>query len=257
MTEAKIVTFELPYPDRGNREIQVYVPAHEEGETFPVIYMTDGQNLFEPEKAAFGCWNIPQTMEEERAVSGKAAIVVGIKTVDPWRPAEMTPLQIGEVQCPDEVRPFVKQEGEIFDEFVLNTLRPAVEERFPVKTGREHTAFCGSSAGGLMSFFAAMNHPDVYCAAGVFSPAFLIYRPEDLKQWILSKLRDDMPYLYFYCGGQSETEQQILPFMEMIYDFMTECYPATQLNEVILLEQTHHESAWGEIFKDFLHTFLS
>ena len=54
MIQEQITTLTLPYP-LGGKRVRVYVPAHEEGETFPVVYMTDGQNLFEDTDLRFGC----------------------------------------------------------------------------------------------------------------------------------------------------------------------------------------------------------
>ena len=65
-----------------------------------------------------------------------------------------------------------------------------------------------------------------------------------------------MPYLYIYSGGADELEQQILQSTDLTYDILMECYPMDKINEVVLLEQKHHETAWAEVFKDFLHTFL-
>ena len=58
MTEEKIFDLYLPYPKMEDRLVRVYVPKHEDGEKLPVIYMTDGQNLFEEEKCRYGCWHI-------------------------------------------------------------------------------------------------------------------------------------------------------------------------------------------------------
>ena len=80
---------------------------------------------------------------------------------------------------------FTAPEGEIFDSFVMDVVKPYIEKNFPVKNGRENTAFCGSSSGGLQSFFTALSHPDAFGAAGVFSPAFLLYSPDDMRRWIL------------------------------------------------------------------------
>ena len=54
MIEESIHQLRLPYPGREDRLVRVFVPAHEEGETFPVIYMTDGQNLFDKESSGCG-----------------------------------------------------------------------------------------------------------------------------------------------------------------------------------------------------------
>ncbi len=263
MTDEKTVELLLPYRDKGDRLVRVFVPPHDEGETLPVIYMTDGQNLFDDDNVRFGCWYTREAVKAERENTGKAAIIVGIHNDgSPWERAnELMPKSIGEPmlppEMPEEARKMVSPEGEEFDDFIINTVMPAVEARFPVKKGRESTAFCGSSSGGVQSFYTALTHPDLFGAAGVFSPCFMLFKPEDLAGWIFKSLREKMPYLYLYSGAGDDMEKMIYQCMEGVYDILSECYPPQSLNEVVLLENKHHEDAWAEIFKDFLHTFLS
>ncbi len=255
--KAELFDLFLPYPEKGERRVRVYVPEHEEGETFPVIYMTDGQNLFDEETGTWGCWFTREAVEAERKLSGKAAVIVGIHNDNHWRDNELTPASIGELVDTADMHDFTAPEGEIFDSFVMDVVKPYIEKNFPVKMGRENTAFCGSSSGGLQSFFTALSHPESFSAAGVFSPAFLLYSGDDMRRWVLSKLCDDLPYLYIYTGAGDELEQRIFQSTEAVYDMLTECYPYDLLNEVILFENCHNEKAWAEIFPDFLHTFLS
>ena len=254
--KAEVVEMRLPYPEKGDRLVRVYLPERGEGETFPVIYMTDGQNLFDEEHASWGCWHTREAVEQERLNSGRAAVIVGIHNDNEWRDNELTPAGIGEVSTELGMDNFTAPEGEIFDGFVIDTIMPAVEARFPVKRGRRNTAFCGSSSGGLQSFFTALSHPDLFGMAGVFSPAFPLYSGEDMHRWIAARLCEELPYLYFYTGAGDELEQRIFQSTEDVCDFMAACYPYELLNEVILLENKHHESAWEPIFRDFLHTFL-
>lgn len=257
MIPEALVSLELPYPGKGDRLVRVFVPAHEDGEALPVIYMTDGQNLFDEEHAAWGCWHTREAVRSERAESGGAAIIVGIHNDNPWRDNELTPASIGEMICAERMEGFTAAEGEIFDEFLMHTVKPAVEARFPVLAGRSNTAVCGSSSGGLQAFFTALSHPDAFCAAGVLSPAFLLYREDDMRRWIYERLGGAMPYLYIYTGAGDDLEQRIFESVEQTYDILTECYPPQLLNEIVLFEQPHHESAWEPIFRDFLHTFLA
>ena len=145
MTNEQLVSLYLPYPGRGERILRVFVPAHEDGETLPLIYMTDGQNLFDVESSGFGCWYTREAVRDERQRSGKAAILVGIHNVDPWRTNELLPKSIGEIHVPEEARSYFDPQGEVFDEFLVKTVMPAVEERFPV--------FLASSA-AAEAFFA-------------------------------------------------------------------------------------------------------
>ena len=262
MINEKLVEMHLPYLGKKSRTVRVYVPAHEQGELLPVIYMTDGQNLFDEETSTYGCWHTPQTLKAERKLSGKAAIIVGIHNdgSSMERTNELTPKSIGKIDSkkalPLPLRLILRPQGELFDDFVVNTVMPAVEKKFPVMTGRNNTAFCGSSSGGLQSFFTALSHPDKFCAAGVFSPAFLFYGEDDMRRWVMSVMREKMPYLYIYTGAGDKLEKNIFDSVEMTYDILTQCYPLELLSEIVLLENKHHESAWEPVFGDFLHTFL-
>lgn len=257
MIKEKLYELYLPYPGKDDRRVRVFVPAHEEGEVLPVVYMTDGQNLFDEETCSWGCWLTREAVRQERAAGGKAAIIVGIHNDNKWRDNELTPASIGAVIAADKMDNFTAPEGEVFDAFVCNTVMPAVEAQFPVKTGRENTAFCGSSSGGLQAFFTALRHPEVFRMAGVFSPAFLLYDTDDMWRWVGGQLTANMPYLYIYTGAGDELEQQIFESVEAVYDILMELYPPELLNEVVLFENKHHEAAWGAVFPDFLHTFLA
>ncbi len=181
---------------------------------------------------------------------------MGIHNDNKWRDNELTPKSIGEVS-PEDMPDFTAPEGEIFDGFVINTVMPAVEAQFPVKKGRKNTAFCGSSSGGLQSFFTAVSHCDKFSYAGVFSPAFLLYSADDMRRWIYESLKPEMPYLYIYTGAGDRLEQKIFDSVEWTYDILSECYPPDMMTKIVLPEEKHHESAWEPIFRDFLHTFLN
>ncbi len=66
MIEEKIFELYLPYPDKDDRRVRVYVPAHKDSEKLPVIYMTDGQNLFDEQTATRGCWHTREAVRAER-----------------------------------------------------------------------------------------------------------------------------------------------------------------------------------------------
>ncbi len=257
MTEAQLFELFFPYPDRGDRRVRVYVPKHEEGERFPVIYMTDGQNLFDRESCTWGCWETMRTVDEEQQNGLGGAIIVGIDHGGVYRDNELTPGSIGEVVHASEMDNFTAPEGEIFDDFVMNTVKPAIEKQFPVLTGVKHTAICGSSSGGLQAYFTGLEHSDVFGMIGAFSPAFLLYAEDDFRAWSLSKMKAVMPYLYLYSGSGDPLEEKIFQCTEAAYDMLTENgYPYDCLNEVLLFENKHNEAAWEGVFKDFLHTFL-
>lgn len=81
MVDAKLHTIKLPYPDKGDRTVWVYVPSHSDGEKLPVVYMTDGQNLFDDNSTPHGSWEVAKAVENEQKSGVGNAVIVGIETV--------------------------------------------------------------------------------------------------------------------------------------------------------------------------------
>ncbi len=261
MIQEELTTISLSYFGEYDKTIRVYVPQHDENEIMPVIYMTDGQNLFEDgHPHQYGCWFTQKAVRSEKKSSGKSAIIVGIHNDEGVmrRTNELTPNSIGKIkdieEISEEMKKLLSPEGERFDEFIVNTVMPHIEAIFPAEKGK--AAFCGSSSGGLQSFFTVISHPDKFCIGGVFSPAFVFYDVNDILRFTADKMNENMPFLYIYSGAGDKLEKEICMSTEEVYDALTEFYPPDKMCEVILPEQRHHESAWEPIFRDFLHTFL-
>ena len=264
MIKEDLFELSLPYDGKRSKTVRVFVPAHEEGESLPVIYMTDGQNLFEDDRPLqYGCWYTREALRGKRQKSGKTAIIVGIHNDEgPMeRGLELTPGSMGTIRYPEEIpEEIIKTmvpKGEDFDRFVIDTVMPEIEKGFPVKTGRENTAFCGSSLGGIMSYYSVLTHPDRFCMGGVFSPAFPMFVLNDVINWTKSNVRDNAPFLFIYSGSGDKMEQDICKITEAFYDSVSKFYPKDKLTKRILPERPHHESAWAEAFKEFLSFFFS
>lgn len=274
---AELIRLELPYFDRGSAIVRVYVPEHKKGEKLPVIYMTDGQSVFDEESNPLGCWHTREAVVAEKAASGKSAIIAGIHS-DPnpmFRTADLTPASIGKFvpppmpegmpPMPEAMTPEImeqmmkdfKPDGEKFDDFVIKTVMPAVEEKFPVKKGRKNTAIIGSSSGGLEVFYIALLHPELFSAVGALSPAFLFYSEEDVKKWTTDRLNKKTPFIYLYCGEGEPKEKQMRDAAKPVFELIKSAMPKNRVREVISPEAIHNESAWEPIFKNFLHLFLA
>lgn len=263
MINEELTVMSFPYPGGYEKTVRVFVPEHEAEETFPVIYMSDGQNLFYEKDVKFGCWHTMEAVREEMKKSGKGAVIVGIHNDGHpmQRTNELSPAGIGEFRvppgAPEELSKMLAPSGEMFDEFVLNTVMPAIEKKFPVKTGRENTAFCGSSSGGLQCFYMVLSHPDIFGTGGIFSPCFMAYPPDDLERWINSKVSEDKPLLYIYSGGAEGLEAFIMQSVEYTYSMLQKVYPSERIIKVIKPENPHHESAWETEFRNLIHVFLN
>ena len=158
--------FEIPELGR-KRRVWVYLPqGYESGlDRYPVLYMHDGQNIFDNATAFAGEWGIDETLDSLQAVRGKGVIVVAVdhggdKRIDeysPWKHAK-----------------YGGGEGAKYVDFLVKRLKPFIDSRYRTEPDRLNTGIAGSSMGGLISLYALVKYPDVFARAGIFSPALWI-----------------------------------------------------------------------------------
>ena len=154
----------VPSPQLGNRrDLLVYLPPSYEGSDrhYPVLYMHDGQNLFDRATSYAGEWQVDETLEA-LAKEGIEAIVVGVPNVGTQRMVEYNPYD-----DPHEGA----GRGEAYVAFLVETVKPLVDAAFRTLAGRDHTGVMGSSMGGLISLYAFFRHPEVFGLVGAVSPA--------------------------------------------------------------------------------------
>ncbi len=154
----------------GNtRGVWVYLPpSYNENTlaTFPVVYMHDGQNLFDP-AAAFGgnTWQIGQTMDAAAEDGSIAeAIIVGPENTSD-RIAEYTPVTDPTTPTTDGAK------GALYLQMLITELKPKIDATYRTVTDRDHTFMMGSSLGGLITAYASVERADVYGGFGVMSPS--------------------------------------------------------------------------------------
>lgn len=156
--------FTIPVLDR-QRTVRLYLPPSYGGGTrrYPVVYMHDGQNLFDDATSYAGEWGVDETLNASAARGGLEAIVVGIDNGGALRMTELNPF--------DHPR-FGRGEGEAYVGFIVDVLKPWIDSHYRTLAGPEHTAVIGSSMGGLISDYAIHRHSAVFGRAGVLSPAY-------------------------------------------------------------------------------------
>lgn len=154
----------LASPQLGNRrDIVVYLPPSyvEQARRYPVLYMHDGQNIFDAATSFSGEWYVDETMEM-LARQGLEAIVVGIPNIGERRFHEYIPFTSPDV---------ASVQGEEYVAFIADTVKPIMDRDFRTRPERGATGIAGSSLGGLISLYAYFRRPEVFGLAGVFSPA--------------------------------------------------------------------------------------
>lgn len=154
----------------GNaREITIYLPAgydeHPE-RRYPVLYMQDGQNLFDAERAYVPGQHWQLKEAADAAIGERTAapmIIVGADHAGPARIDEYTPVH--------DPRHNGGGRADDYGRFLAEELKPAIDARFRTLDDAANTAIGGSSLGGLVSLYFVLKRPGVFGRAAVMSPS--------------------------------------------------------------------------------------
>ncbi len=157
-------SFIIPQLNR-ERRIWMYLPPDYEvsNEAYPVVYMHDAQNLFDETTSYSGEWSVDETLDRLFKDKNLKLIVVGIDNGGEKRLDEYSPWKNEK---------YGGGEGDAYLDFVVNTLKPYIDNNFNTLKDKTNTAIIGSSMGGLISHYAALKYPEVFGKIGVYSPAF-------------------------------------------------------------------------------------
>lgn len=164
------------------RNVDVWLPAdYSSRKKYAVLYMHDGQNLFNPKESYGGVdWGIDETMTRLLAEKKiKDTVVVGIwntpKRFQEYMPQKAFAMMSEEQRA--EVRKFSKAESVFSDNylrFIVTELKPFIDKTYSTKRDAGNTAVMGSSMGGLISLYAISEYPKIFGAAGCVSTHFPI-----------------------------------------------------------------------------------
>jgi predicted alpha/beta superfamily hydrolase len=152
---------------KNSRALRIWLPpsyAENPAKRYPVLYMHDGQNLFDARTAAYGVeWGIDETMNRLVAMgAADEVIVVGIDNT-PDRIPEYTP-------CCDPKYGGGKLDA--YGAFIVETVKPYVDATYRTLPGKDTTAIMGSSLGGIASVAIAQRYPQIFAKAGGVSSSF-------------------------------------------------------------------------------------
>ncbi len=227
----------LRMPQSGfARRLRVYLPPDyaSGAKRYPVIYMFDGQNLFDEATSYVGEWGVDEAMDD-LAREGFSAIVVGIDHGGDMRFHELIPYW--------NVR-FLPNLGAGFIEDVVTQVKPFIDANYRTRPGRDDTAIIGSSLGGLSADYAIHRYPQVFGKAGVFSPSYWVS-----EEPLAIARRTPLPAgsrVYLYTGGrEGEDSVQNLEKMAAVLKSQP---GATAVAMNIAPEAEHNEPAWRAEF---------
>ncbi|WP_375433623.1 alpha/beta hydrolase [uncultured Hymenobacter sp.] len=234
-------TFEMPQLKR-TRRIWIYLPndyATNSAKRYPVLYMHDGQNVFDACTSFAGEWSVDETLSElqQQGLDAVGSIVVAVDHGGSDRMNELSPwrnLKYGGGQ------------GDQYVDFLVETLKPYVDAHYRTLTGREFTGIAGSSMGGLISTYAALKYPNVYSKVAVFSPAFW-FAEDSLRQYVRQHPANPNTRFYFLCGTTEGSN--MVPLMRSIHDSLARSgVPSTNLSFNPRPDGQHSEWFWRREF---------
>ncbi|WP_339917230.1 alpha/beta hydrolase [Yeosuana marina] len=232
--------FKIPQLNR-TRKISIYLPPNynETEDNYPVLYMLDGQNMFDTATSYSGEWEVDEQLNTLYNQIGKSFIVVAINHGNEKR--------INEYSAWDNEK-YGIGEGEEFLNFLVNTLKPQVDKLCRTKPDSANTAIIGSSVGGLFSHYAAIKRPDVFGKAAVFSPSF--WYANECFSFTKTHVKSVSNSKLYYLAGDSESGAMVENINEMIVLMKDQNFPEKNIKEKIVLNGKHNESLWRSGFTD-------
>lgn len=250
--------FESPQLD-NRRDILVYLPPSYRTSIrrYPVIYMHDGQNLFDVATSYAGEWYVDETMED-LAAEGLEAIIVGVPNMGDRRFHEYIPFPAADL--PDV-------QGEQYVAFIADTLKPVIDRDFRTLAEAQYTGVAGSSLGGLISLYAVFRRPEVFGLAGVFSPALRwgdggIFPFVQQAPFAPARIYMDVGTAegIGLAGGPSQRTfaRRYLKQVRRMHQLLLAkgCREGHDLRYVVEAEGIHHESAWARRLPEALRFLL-
>lgn len=239
---AKNVTvIEKPFVIKGlnrERKIRVYLPPGYDSSTkkYAVLYMHDGQNLFDDVTSYVGEWEVDETLNDLSERSNLNLIVVGIDNGQGKRMTEMAPW--------DHER-FGKAEGDEYVDFIVNQIKPYIDSTYRALLDRKNTAIMGSSMGGLISHYAIHKHPEVFSKAGIFSPSYWF------SGEIFTYTKDNpvpIDTKFYVNVGSKEGSDMEKPAKQMVDLISKSGHPESNLHFENVKGGHHGESFWAAEF---------
>ncbi len=244
-TVVTIPDFYSPQLGTDDNVLRIYLPYGYESSTqsYPVIYMPDGQNLFSSTTATYGkAWCIGVSIDTMR-MAGKTdgIIVVGIDA--PSNRTKAYNLYL------DSYEGGGSGLANATSDFYADTVKPYIDENYRTLSDREHTAILGSSYGAIVSFNTALRHSELFGSIGMFSYCDN-QAPKQMTDFLKENMTDEAlgcPSIYFFTGNYDFARESTL----LAYQIASE----NDMEHICLEEDEngeHDEYTWSDHFEDCL-----
>ena len=220
------------------RTVRLYLPPGyaTSKKHYPVLYMQDGQNLFDNATAYGGEWGVDESLNKLAAQEGVELIVVGIDNGGDFRMNEYSP-------WPN--KRFGDAQGEQYLQFIVEVVKPYIDTNYRTEPQAQHTAIMGSSMGGLIAHYAIHQYPDVFGKAGIFSPSY--WYSSEVFTHTKSHRADNKARLYVLYGSE-EGDGMIADTDKMLRQLKRQGHPRQNMLFTRIEGGEHNEKLWREAF---------
>lgn len=264
MNSFNLETLYIPFDyDSSERRVRVYLPENYEtsDRRYPVLYMLDGQNVFyDDESYSTMSWRAIQGLKQSQL--DDSMIIVAVDHAGDERFYDYTPfdsdfpIDINGVQ-------HINGHGHLFADFLVNTLKPVIDETYPTLSSRKYTAVCGSSLGGLMTAYLGSKYTDVFKFFGVFSLASYFCKGHFIQSIESTPIRKKSFY-YIQTGTEEGLDENGKGSKSMSQEFINSAIdyshalikarvPVNQISLNIHAFEIHREKYWALHFPKFLN----
>lgn len=227
--------FAIPQLNR-TRKIWIYLPPDYETstKTYPVLYMEDGQNLFDNVTSFSGEWQVDETLNTLFAQGDYGAIVIGIDNGGASRINEYTPWNNPQ---------YGGGEGDQYMQFVAETLKPYVDANYRTKPAKEFNALIGSSLGALISNYGGVKYSQTFSKIGSFSPAYWIVNTQ-FNNYITNSTADLSGMRIYFVAGSGESSTIVNEIQTVKNNLQTK--GLTAANTLVKIDSygQHNENYW-------------
>jgi predicted alpha/beta superfamily hydrolase len=268
---SKIEIFNLFSKELNKDEtVRVYLPeGYDRNNNFyPVLYMHDGQNIFNGDTDSFGMgWEINKILDNKyKEKDFKGFIVVGVDCpkLSEDRLNEYSPFRYSFDKLPVHLEMAIPiselgGKGVDYSKFIVNTLLPYIEGKYRVSKKIEDTFIAGSSMGALISLYIGLENPNTFSKIGCFSPAFW-FCEKDLLNFVASKTLRLETKVYFDIGTKESSNDEHKEEFAKVYINSTKNVikevekqiPPSNIKFIIEEGAVHNEVAWNRRFPEFL-----
>ncbi len=187
--------YEIPQL-QATRKISALLPHdyYESDKRYPVLYLQDGQNLFDP-MAPYGDWAIDKSLEKLAQEGFSDIIIIAIDHGDNERINEYLPYYHPR---------YGEGKGNFYIQFIIEKLIPYINKNYKTLTDFENTGIGGSSLGGLISLYAGLSNPGVFGKMMIFSPSLWIAKKIFNQTESFHPLQKSK--IYLYSGGMESAD---------------------------------------------------